>query len=135
MKHIGQILKEHIESHKLVKKKIAAQVGITYNYLSTIFTKETIDLSLFEKLCVAIGLNPHIVFDYPEMPNKSYSDIYAHTNIGDASVQIGQQASVMQQLLDEKDRIIEGKDKLLAEKDKLIEEKERMIKFLTESRK
>ena len=135
MKHIGQLLKNHIESHHLVKKEIAAQVGITYNYLSTIFTKKTIDLELFEKLCIATGLNPHNAFDCPGMASKSFSDISAHTNIGDASVQIGQHASVMKQLLDEKDRIIDGKDKLLEEKDKLISEKERLIKFLTESRK
>ena len=36
MRHIGSILKEHIEKNGLKKGEVANKVGITYNYLSTI---------------------------------------------------------------------------------------------------
>lgn len=62
MNNIGQILKEHIESHKLVKGDIAKTADISYNYLSTIFRKTTMDMSLWEKLCLASGLSPAVAF-------------------------------------------------------------------------
>ena len=66
MKHIGNILKNHIETNHLKKRDIANAVGITYNYLSTIFTKQSIDCALFEKLCVVTGLNPMSVISMPK---------------------------------------------------------------------
>ena len=124
MKHIGSIIKKHIEDNGIKKGDVAKKVGITYNYLSTIFTKATLDASLLERICVAIGLNPAAVFELPESGGKSYSDISATTMIGDASVRIGQQGEGrLHHLLEEKERII-------AEKDILIAEKERTIKIL-----
>lgn len=79
MKHVGQILKDHIERNKLVKKQIAETVGITQNYLSTLFTKPTFDAELVEKLFVAVGLNPAVIFDVPEQLVKQFSDISVQT--------------------------------------------------------
>lgn len=123
MKPIGPIIKKHIEENGLVKKDIAGTVGISYNYLSTIFNKTTIDAELLEKICVAIKLNPAVFFDVtPEMQSKQYSDISATTFVGNAAVQIGRD------ILTEK--IIEEKERVIAEKDKLLEEKERTIQIL-----
>lgn len=117
MKHVGQILKDHIERNKLVKKQIAETVGITQNYLSTLFTKPTFDAELVEKLFVAVGLNPAVIFDVPEQLVKQFSDISAQTLLGNASVAIGSD---------------DGLRVILAEKEKMIAEKERTIKILLE---
>lgn len=122
MKHIGQLLKKHIEDNHLKKGQIAAQAGISYNYLSTIFKQESCDAGLLERLYVAAGLHPGIVFDIPEQLSKSFSDIYAQTLLGNASVQINQHEN-LRELLAEKERIIN-------EKERVINEKERTIQFL-----
>lgn len=115
MKHIGQILKQHIEAHHLKKGDVAKRANISYNYLSTIFKQESCDAALLERLYVAAGLNPALVFDIPEQPGKSFSDIAASTFLGDASVQINQCESLRE---------------LLAEKERVIAEKERTIQIL-----
>lgn len=115
MKHIGKTLKEHIESHKLVKGEVAKQVGISYNYLSTIFKRPTVDAALLEKLCVATGLHPSVMFDIPEEINSTFKDIWAQTIVGNAQVQINENENLRE---------------LLAEKDRMIAEKERTIQIL-----
>lgn len=126
MKPVGPIIKKHIEENHLKKREVASNVGITYNYLSTIFNKTTIDAELLEKICVAIKLNPLVFFDItPDMQSKQYSDISATTIVGNAAVQIGRDTLT--------ERIIEEKERLIREKDKLLEEKERMIQILLKS--
>lgn len=115
MKHIGQILKNHIETHKLVKGEVASKVGISYNYLSTIFKQQSIDAGLLERLCVAIGLHPSVVFDVPEEIENSYRDIWAKALLGSAKVEINSNENLRA---------------LLAEKERVIEEKERTIQIL-----
>lgn len=115
MKHIGQLLKKHIEDNHLKKGQIAAQAGISYNYLSTIFKQPSCDAGLLERLFVAAGLHPAIVFDVPDQVNKSFSDIIAQTMLGNASVQINQNENLRE---------------LLAEKERIIAEKERTIQIL-----
>lgn len=115
MKHVGQILKNHIEKNKLVKRQIAEAVGISQNYLSTLFTKPTFDAELVEKLFVAVGLNPAVIFDVSEALSKQFSDISARTLLGNASVAIGADDSLRA---------------ILAEKERMIAEKERTIKIL-----
>ena len=115
MKHIGKILKEHIESHRLVKGEVAKQVGISYNYLSTIFKQPSLDAGLLEKLCVAIGLHPSEVFEVPEEIETRYQDIWAKTLLGNAKVEINASENLRA---------------LLAEKERFIEEKERTIQIL-----
>ncbi|MDE6079767.1 MAG: hypothetical protein K2G35_06860 [Duncaniella sp.] len=115
MKHIGQILKKHIEDNHLKKGKIAEKAGITYNYLSAIFKQASCDAGLLERLYVAAGLNPGIVFDVPEPVSKNLSDINASTYLGNASVQISQNENLRE---------------LLAEKERMIAEKERTIQIL-----
>lgn len=125
MKPVGPIIKKHIEDNGLKKGEIANLVGITYNYLSTIFNKSSIDADLLERICVAIKLNPLVFFDITDMQSKQYSDISATTFVGNAAVQIGRD-SWPEKLLEEKERLIQ-------EKDKLLEEKERMIQILLKS--
>ncbi len=115
MRHIGQLLKKHIEDNHLKKGQIAAQAGISYNYLSTIFKQPSCDADLLERLYVAAGLHPAIVFDVPEQVTKSFSDIMAQTILGNASVQINQNENLRE---------------LLAEKERIIAEKERTIQIL-----
>ena len=115
MKHVGQILKKHIESHHLKKGEIATAAGISYNYLSSIFKQESCDARLLEKLYVAAGIHPAVVFDVPEQVSKNYSDIVAQTLLGDASVQITQNENLRE---------------LLEAKEQIIQEKERMIQLL-----
>ncbi len=120
MRPIGPILKEYIEEKKLAKTKIAEKVGITYNYLSTIFHKNTLDATLLEKLCVATGLHPMTFYEYGEDGNIAYySDIKANTGIGSAAVHINHNSSETEKL-----------KALIEEKNKLIEEKERTIQIL-----
>ncbi|MDE6023165.1 MAG: helix-turn-helix domain-containing protein, partial [Muribaculaceae bacterium] len=118
------ILKEYIEEKKLAKTQIAKKVGITYNYLSTIFHKDTLDASLLEKLCVATGLHPMTFYEYGENGETvSYSDIKAKANVGNAEVKINHNSADFDRALADKERIIE-------EKNRLIEEKERTIQIL-----
>lgn len=107
MKHLGQLLKNHIETNNLKKRDVANAAGITYNYLSTVFNKESLDCGLWEKLCAASGLNPAIAFDIPVLGNKSYSDIQAHTVVGPATVMIGAEQKSLLDLLAEKERLIQ----------------------------
>ena len=115
MKHIGKLLKKHIEDNHLKKGQIAAQAGISYNYLSTIIKQPSCDADLLERLYVAAGLHPAIVFDVPEQVNKHFSDIMAQTILGNAPVQINQNENLRE---------------LLAEKERIIAEKERTIQIL-----
>lgn len=107
MKHLGQLLKKHIETNNLKKRDVSAAAGITSNYLSTLFNKETMDCELWEKLCLATGINPAVAFDVPLSSNKSYSDIYAQTVLGPATVTIGAEQKTLLDLLAEKERLIQ----------------------------
>lgn len=112
MKHIGKVLKEHIESHKLVKGEVAKQVGISYNYLSTIFKQPSVDANLLERLCIAIGLHPSEVFEVPEDIESRYQDIWAKTLLGNAKVEINSNEN-LRTLLKEKERIIDEKERTI----------------------
>lgn len=107
MRHIGQLLKEHIESHQLKKRDVAESAGITYNYLSTIFRQKSCDAELWERLCHASGLNPAIAFDSTDGYVKNYSDIHAQTVVGPATVNIATEQKVLLDLLAEKERLIQ----------------------------
>lgn len=107
MKHLGQLLKNHIETNRLKKRDIADNAGITPNYLSTLFKDNDMDCSLWEKLCLAAGLDPATAFDMPIGGNKSYSDIQAHTVVGPATVMIGAEQKTLLNLLAEKERLIQ----------------------------
>lgn len=107
MKHLGQLLKNHIETNRLKKRDIADNAGITPNYLSTLFKDNDMDCSLWEKLCLAAGLDPATAFDMPIGGNKSYSDIQAHTVVGPATVMIGAEQKTLLDLLAEKERLIQ----------------------------
>lgn len=112
MKHIGKTLKEHIESHRLVKGDVAKQAGISYNYLSTIFKQESIDADLLERLCIASGLHPSEVFEVPQEIETRYQDIWAKTLLGHAKVEINSNEN-LRALLNEKERIIEEKERTI----------------------
>lgn len=112
MKHAGSILKEHIEKNHIKKGEVAEKAGITYNYLSTIFKQESMDAKLLEKLFVAVGLHPGMVFDVPDQVVKNFCEIYAHTVLGNATVQISQ-AENLRELLEEKERIIAEKERTI----------------------
>lgn len=106
MKHLGKLIKNHIETNKLTKKTVAEQVGVSPTYLSTLFNQESMDCLLFEKICHVIGLHPAMGFDEPMPGSKILSDITAQTMIGPATVTIGETAA-LQKLLAEKERTIQ----------------------------
>lgn len=107
MKHLGQLLKKHIETNNIKKRDVANAAGISFNYLSTLFNKPSMDCELWEKLCAATRLNPATAFDVPVGGNKSYSDIQAHTVVGPATVMIGAEQKPLLDLLAEKERLIQ----------------------------
>lgn len=122
MKPIGPIIKKYIEDHKMVKGEVAKRVGITYNYLSTIFQKDTLDASLLERLCVAIGLNPMTFFEFgKDGESVNYSDIRAKANVGNAEVKINHNSADFDRALADKEHIIEEKNRLIAEKERTIQ--------------
>jgi len=106
------MLKEHIESHKLVKGEVAKKVGISYNYLSTIFKQPSLDANLLERLCIAVGLHPSEVFEVPKDIETRYQDIWAQTLLGNAKVEINSNES-LRALLKEKERIIDEKERTI----------------------
>lgn len=109
------------------KGEVANAVGITYNYLSTIFQKNSVDATMLEKLCVATGLHPMTFFEYGgDGTTVSYSDIHARTQIGSAAVNINHATNGTKQL----EALLTEKDRLIAEKERVIAEKERMIQIL-----
>ena len=65
------------------------------------------DCELWEKLCLASGINPAVAFDVPLSSSKSYSDIYAQTVLGPATVTIGAEQKTLLDLLAEKERLIQ----------------------------
>jgi DNA-binding Xre family transcriptional regulator len=95
MRHLGQTLKEHIESNHITKTDVASKVGIAPTYLSTIFNKASIDCELWEKLCNACNLSPMEAFtdSYNPVTCKNYS----------ASAE---KIKALEMLLDEKERTI-----------------------------
>ena len=107
MKHLGQLLKKHIETNNIKKRDVADAAGITYNYLSTLFNKETMDCALWEKLCAGAGINPAVAFEGFSGGGKNYSDIQANTFVGPATVTIGEDQKVLLDLLAEKERMIQ----------------------------
>jgi len=106
MKHLGKLIKNHIEANKLVKKMVAEKAGVSPTYLSTLFNQESMDCLLFEKICTVIGLAPAVAFDVPAPGSKVLSDIKAETIIGPATVTIGE-TKALQDLLAEKERMIQ----------------------------
>lgn len=122
MKHIGKLLKKHIEDNHIKKGQVAEQAGISYNYLSTIFKRESCDAGLLEKLYVAAGLYPGMVFDVPKQTCENPADSKTHTNIGDTSMLITQNGYLRESLAD--------KERIIADKERIIEEKERIIQIL-----
>ena len=121
MKPIGPILKRYIEDNKMVKTQVAKKLGISYNYLSTIFLKESIDAGFLERICVVLGLHPMTFFEYgKEGETVSYSDIKAKANVGNAEVNINHNSADHDRALADKERIIEEKERLLQEKERTI---------------
>lgn len=106
MKHLGNLIKNHIEDNKLVKKKVSETVGISASYLSSLFNESTMDCSLYERICNAIGMDPTIAFDGSAGVTKNFSDISAQTIVGPATVSIGE-TKALQDLLAEKERLIQ----------------------------
>lgn len=106
MKHLGKLIKNHIETNKLVKKVVAEKVGISPTYLSTLFNEESMDCLLFEKICHAIQLHPAVGFDEPLPGAKVLSNIKAETVIVPATVAIGE-TQALRDLLAEKERMIQ----------------------------
>lgn len=106
MKHVGQTLKKHIESNRLKKRDIANAVGISYNYLSTIFNRETVDCQLLEKLCKATGMSTGEFFDDGGGASKVLSDIHQNTLLGSPTISVND-PSTLSALLAEKERTIQ----------------------------
>ena len=106
MQHLGILIKEHIEQHNLKKSDVAQQLNISRNYMSTLFSKQTMDVSLWERICNVIGLDPCVAFGGLRSTNSTtYNGVSANTMLGQASVNIGDNA--YKELLAEKERTIQ----------------------------
>lgn len=116
MKHFGEILKNHIEANGLKKLEVAASVGITYNYLSGIFKKPSVDAELMERLCIATGLSPWSIFENVPMPQKINSDNQALGILGNASIILGVNEQLYKDVLAEKERYIQSLERQLEKK-------------------
>lgn len=111
MKHIGETLQKYIEDNEFVKKDVAECVGITYNYLSTIFKKDSIDCELLEKFCNALHISPLMFFEVDETSSTTEYNFKSKNNVrtkrGNAELHIdshnGRDDSA---LLAEKERVI-----------------------------
>lgn len=115
MQKFGPLLKMHIEANKLAKKEVAHSAGITYNYLSSIFHKDSIDAALLEKLCQASGLPISKVFDNAPSVIKSNSDNTASTILGSANITIGSNEKLYKTIIDNQERYIRLLEENLAE--------------------
>lgn len=108
MKHVGSILQKHIEDNKLVKKNIAESVGVTYNYLSTIFKKDTIDCELLERFCRVLHISPMMFFELEETSEYNYkSNNTIRVQKGNAELHIDSHNGDNDALLAEKERVIQ----------------------------
>ena len=106
MLNLGILLKEHIEKHNLKKSEVARQLNISRNYMSTLFSKQTMDISLWERICNVIGLDPCAAFGNTNAtPGTTYNGINASALLGQASVNIGENG--YKELLAEKERTIQ----------------------------
>lgn len=106
MKHIGKTLKKYIESNGLKKRDIANAVGISYNWLSTIFNRSTIDCQLLENLCKATGMSTGDFFDDGGGATKVLSDIHQNTVVGSPTISVNDEKNLLA-LLEEKERTIQ----------------------------
>lgn len=126
MKPIGPIIKRFLEENFITQKDLALKIGKQPSYLSGMLKSSSMDMEVYEKICIAIGMHPMTVFDYQGDDGKivnvsDMKEVSGITNIGNAAVNIGDSALA---------RVMKEKDKLLAEKDRLLEEKERTIRIL-----
>lgn len=108
MKNIGNELKRLIEEKRLVKKDLAAELGITPTYLSAIMRKESIDCSLLDRICGLIGVSPSYFFD--DEAGINVSSVHASTVIGNANAAVtitANEVAALKELLKEKERTIQ----------------------------
>lgn len=108
MKNIGKELKKFIEEKHLVKKDLAAELGITPTYLSAIMRKESIDCMLLDRICNIIGVSPSYFFD--DDVSVRVSNVKASTVIGNANAAVTitpNEVATLKQLLEEKERTIQ----------------------------
>ncbi len=108
MKNIGDELKRLIEEKRLVKKDLAAELGITPTYLSAIMRKESIDCSLLDRICGLIGVSPSYFFD--DEAGINVSNVHASTVIGNANAAVtitANEVATLKELLKEKERTIQ----------------------------
>lgn len=107
MKHIGSELYRIIGERRLVKRELAAKLGMDPSYLGQLMHRESLDAKQLERICKAVGISPAYFFD--DWPYKSYSfgDVNNSTVIGDANLSIGSDNIVMERLLEEKERTIQ----------------------------
>lgn len=112
MKHLGNIIREAIESRGLKKSEVAEKAGITAQDLSGTLGKEDLYCSKWKKLCYAIGIDPATAFQ-EHTGDKNFSDINVSTVMGPATLNINQERKAYQDLIQEKERIIQEKERLI----------------------
>lgn len=117
MKHVGKELFRIIDQKKLVKRRIATNIGMNPSQFNQLMHRRSIDSEKLEQICKELNISPGFFFD--DWPSDKYTigEINNSSFIGDANVNVGEHSKHLEMLL--------------AEKDKLIEEKERLIKLLS----
>ncbi|MDE6266272.1 MAG: helix-turn-helix domain-containing protein [Muribaculaceae bacterium] len=114
MKHVGSLLQRYIEENNFVKKDVAESVGITYNYLSTIFKKDSIDCELLEKFCRALHISPLMFFELDQPSEYNYkSNNTVFSPRGKAELHIDSHNGTNDALLAEKERVIKTQEETI----------------------
>lgn len=113
MKHVGKELYRIIDEKRLVKSEIAKKIGVSPSYFGQMLHYASMDAAKLEKLCNVIGISPGYFFDEWTSDKYTIGEINNGTVIGDATVNVGENAKYIQSLLDEKERIIKEKERLI----------------------
>ena len=107
MLHIGNVIKNAIESNHLVKQEVAEQLGVTPTYLARMFNQADMKCSSLDKVCKVLGLSAAHIFEQESAVNVQ--NVSANTIIGDARTEVnvtpGEMAT-LRELLAEKERTI-----------------------------
>jgi len=141
MKHIGRELKKIIDEQGIKRRDLAYKLEMTEANLSKIYSKESIDAKLLEKICKLISVPVSYFFDEigqngvsgNYVGNKSIAVAGSGNNFfkGDVPPEVSAYKEKVQNL----ENIIDEKNKLLDQKDKLLDEKERLIQILMQKNK
>lgn len=140
MKNIGEEIKKIIDLRGLKRRDLAHFLDMTEANVSKIYNKESIDVSLLERISKFLKV-PITYFFETENCASQNANVAGDQSLavaGDGNFFSGESISKGDTTRGGEDNILSEKvkmlEKLLEEKERVIEEKERLIKILMEKR-